>query len=67
MAEKTVTLEDSFHELEEILAKLDSDDISLEDSFSLYTKGMKLVKTCNSKIEKVEKKLQIIGEEEAEK
>lgn len=63
MAEKINTLEEGFSELENILEQLDNEDITLEESFDLYTKGMKLIKACNSKIEKVEKKLQIIGEE----
>ena len=40
-----------------MLEKLEGKDISLEDSFALYQKGMELVKTCNSKIDTVEKKM----------
>ena len=39
---------------------MDNDEVSLEDSFKLYEKGMKLVKQCNDKIDKVEKKINII-------
>lgn len=63
-AEKGKTLEDSFGELEIILEELDREGISLEESFDLYAKGMKLIKICSGKIEKVEKKLHIIGEEQ---
>ena len=63
---KEATLEESFGELEKILGELDKPNVSLEESFDLYTKGMELVKLCNSKIETVEKKLRIIGEEKAE-
>lgn len=66
MAKKEATLEESFGELEKILQELDKENVSLEESFNLYTKGMELVKLCNSKIETVEKKLRIIGEEKAE-
>ena len=43
--------------LDAILEQLEGKDISLEDSFALYQKGMELVKTCNSKIDTVEKKM----------
>lgn len=64
MEKQNATLEESFGELEKILQQLDKSDITLEESFDLYTKGMELIKVCNSKIETVEKKLRIIGEEQ---
>lgn len=54
------TLEESLEQLEEIIRKMDSDDVSLEESFKLYNQGIKLCKTCNDKIEKVEKQIEII-------
>ena len=57
MPRKTVSMEEAFQELDAILEKLEGKDISLEDSFALYQKGMELVKTCNSKIDTVEKKI----------
>jgi exodeoxyribonuclease VII small subunit len=56
------TLEASFEELQEIIKKLEKDDISLEDSFSLYTEGIELLKYCNNSIDKVEKQLIVLGE-----
>lgn len=55
------TLEQSLDELCDIIAKMDREDISLEESFKLYNQGIKLCKTCNDKIDKVEKQLEIIG------
>lgn len=62
MAGKAKTLEDSFTELEEILEKLEDEEVSLEASFKLYQEGMKLVKKCNQSIDKVEKELIVISE-----
>lgn len=56
------TLEASFEELQEIIKKLEKDDISLEDSFRLYTEGIELLKYCNNSIDKVEKQLIVLGE-----
>lgn len=58
-----LTLEDIFERLEEVLAALESREITLEDSFQTYAKGMDLLKKCNEKIDTVEKKMQLINEE----
>lgn len=63
MAKKTKTLEESFAMLEEIINKLEKEEISLEDSFALYNDGMKVLKECNDSIDKVEKKLIVLNEE----
>lgn len=60
MAAESKTIEKSFEELNRIVEMMDCDDVSLEESFKLYEKGMKLVKQCNDKIDKVEKKINII-------
>lgn len=57
---KENTIEDNFNNIEEIISKMESEDITLEDSFDLYSKGLKFVKDCNEKIEKVEKQMKII-------
>ena len=57
------TLEQSFARLDEILTALESRDITLEESFQIYQQGMELLKQCNQKIDRVEKKMQIINEE----
>jgi len=66
MKKEEKTLEASFLELNEIIAKLEMEEISLEDSFALYQEGMKLLKTCNDSIDKVEKRLIILGENNTE-
>ncbi len=55
-------MEEAFEELNELLTKMDSDQISLEDSFKLYQEGVQLVRYCNEKIDKVEKQLMILNE-----
>lgn len=65
MAAKKVTLEESFERLEAIIDELQRGDMTLEESFRKYEEGMKLVKGCNASIDKVEKKLVVLEEEEA--
>ena len=59
--EKEPTLEDCMQELDAILKALDGEEISLEDSFAMYQKGMTLLKICNEKIDTVEKKILIMN------
>ena len=61
---KAKTLEESMAELEAVMRELEREDITLEESFSLYNTGMKLLKNCNDAIDKVEKKLIVLNEEE---
>lgn len=61
-AKKTKTLEASFDELKEIIAQLEQEDVTLDESFKLYNEGMKLLKFCNDSIDKVEKEMIILSE-----
>lgn len=60
--ESEMTLEQTFEMLEDTIAKLEQEDISLEDSFSLYKEGIKLIQTCNNRIDKVEKEVLKLNE-----
>lgn len=57
---KDVTLENAFDMLDNIIEEMSGDDVPLEKSFDLYKDGVKLVKLCNEKIQKVEKKIEIL-------
>lgn len=57
------TIEESLKELDGIVEKLESREISLEESFTMYQKGMELLKQCSGKIDKVEKKMLKINED----
>ena len=59
-------LEEIFEKLEEITGKLESGDLSLEESVESYEAGMKLVREAGTRIDTVEKKIQILAGEEEE-
>lgn len=61
--EKEVSLEECFTRLEGLIGRLEEPDISLEDAFHTYEEGMRTLKECNDKIEKVEKQLLILNEQ----
>ncbi|SKA60070.1 Exodeoxyribonuclease VII small subunit [Eubacterium uniforme] len=60
---KELSIEDIYDKLDGLIEQMDSDDISLEDSFKLYNEGLLLVKECNEKIEKVEKDIEVLENE----
>lgn len=59
---ENVGIEDKFEQLEDIISKMQSDRITLEQSFELYNKGLSLVQDCNNQIDKIEKQIKIIEE-----
>lgn len=56
-SKKNISIEEAFENLDIILEQLEDKDISLEDSFKTYNKGIELLKYCNDKIDTVEKKM----------
>ena len=67
--EKTIadmTIEETFAALDALIDQLESGKGSLEDAFKNYEEGMKLVKSCNEKIEKIEKQILVLGGETME-
>lgn len=54
-------LEELFSEAENIIEQLEQPGIDLEEAFEAYEKGMKVIKSCNDRIDEVEKKMQILA------
>ena len=59
---KTESLDQMFAQLEEVAGKMEGEEISLEESFELYSKGMNLLKQCSQAIDEVEKKVLVLDE-----
>ena len=60
---KKQTLEEAFTQLETVIDRLETEDISLEESFKAYKEGMELLEFCNSSIDRVEKKVLKMNED----
>ena len=60
--DKEQSLDEAFGELEQVICRMEG-EVSLEESFRLYHKGMDMLKVCNEKIDKVEKKMLVMDEE----
>ena len=61
--EQTLSLEDAFAQTEEVIGRLETEDITLEQSFAEYNRGMALLAQCNETIDQVEKKVLKINED----
>ncbi|HJB06847.1 MAG TPA: exodeoxyribonuclease VII small subunit [Candidatus Enterocloster faecavium] len=59
-----MSIEETFEALEETIKKLEDGSGSLEEAFGSFEEGMKLVRSLNSQIEKVEKQILILSEGE---
>lgn len=63
MAEKKKeNLEEMFRNLEELIGKMENEEITLEQTFDLYNKGMELLKKCSLSIDEAEKKVLVLDQ-----
>ena len=60
-AELNISLEEAFTKLDSLISELEKPENSLEASFKAFEEGMQLVKYCNDSIDKVEKKVIVMG------
>jgi exodeoxyribonuclease VII small subunit len=57
---KKITFEDALEELEAIASKLESGELTLEQSIQYYEKGVQLAKFCRQKLEEAERKIEVL-------
>lgn len=58
-----VTIEESFEAIEEIITKLESQDVSLDESFLLYKNGMEELQRANAKIDQTKKAVMAVSKD----
>ena len=64
MAEKeNRSIEEEMEALDQIAKRLESNEITLEESFQIYKEGMELLQYCSRKIDTVEKKMLQMNED----
>lgn len=57
---KEKSFEDSFHRLEEILEKMNSSAVSLDESLKLYEEADKLITLCSKRLTEAERKIEML-------
>jgi exodeoxyribonuclease VII small subunit len=58
--ESSQDFEASFRELESIVRRLEGEQLPLDESLSLFEKGIQLSRFCHQKLSEVEKKIELI-------
>ena len=63
MSEKKLSIEEQLEKIDEVIEKLEQEDLPLEDALKAFEKGIGLVKETNEALTKAEKRLQVLTEE----
>lgn len=58
MSADQLTFEQAFAELEDIVNRLESGELSLEESVALYERGQKLARLCGAMLDSAELRVQ---------
>ena len=61
--EKQVSLEERFGHIEEIIEKMETGDITLDQSFELYKNGLEEIKAANAMLDDIEKAMLVMNED----
>jgi exodeoxyribonuclease VII small subunit len=62
MSETTNDFETALAELEAIVTKLEQGDLPLEQSLSLFERGVQLSRFCHTRLEDAERRIEILTE-----
>ena len=57
------SFEKNFKKLEEIVEKLEDEEISIDQALSLYEEGIKLSKLCIKKLEEARQKVEVLSKD----
>lgn len=63
-SKKTPNFEQSLEQLEMLVEKLESGDLSLEESLQTFEQGIKLTRSCQSALQDAEQKVSILLQQE---
>lgn len=63
---KAKNFEESVARLEDIVTKMESEDLPLDDSIKIFKEAMDLISECNSKLDEAEQRINIIVKDKNE-
>ncbi len=66
MSEQDIGFEQAMEELERIVSKLEGGDVPLEEAIELFQEGMRLSRMCTQKLDSVERKIEMLLEEDGQ-
>lgn len=59
---ENISVEEAFEQLNTIVNKMESEEITLKESLSLYSEGVALLKSCKQVLDDVEKEMIILND-----
>ena len=62
MSENKITLEERFSHISDILEKMETKDVSLDESFELYKQGIGEIKEASEMLDTIEKAMLVLNE-----
>jgi len=63
---KEPKFEEQLKRLEEIVDQMEGQDTSLDSSLALFEEGVKLARTCQTKLQETQKKIEVLIKETGE-
>ena len=60
---ETISLEERFENIEEIIDQMETGDVSLDMSFELYKNGLEEIKAATAMLDEMEKAMLILNED----
>ncbi len=60
MAAKEKKFEDELKDLEEVVARIDSGELTLEDSIAAFEQGVALIRALNKRLDDAERKIEML-------
>lgn len=64
--EQEISFEEAMSKLEQIVSQLEAGDVPLEEAIALFQKGMEYSQICGTKLTEVERKIEMIVEQEGQ-
>lgn len=59
---KKESFKQSMDRLDEIIARLNQNEVELEEAITLFEEGMKLVKQCDARLKQFEQRVSVLSE-----
>lgn len=63
---ESLSFEQAMDKLEKIVEQLDRGEVPLEEAIELFQQGMELSKLCGQKLDSVEKKIEVLIEQDGQ-
>lgn len=64
MAKKQLSYEEAMLELEQVMAKLENGESTLDESVNLFKQGLEMIKRCNACLNKAENQIKVLVDDE---